>query len=170
MKHRLCTYPIRTNLILAGDHVRASRHAQTPLVAFTAALTNHLTGLGKGQNIRFDHVITNIGNGYAPIHGTFTAPIAGMYVFSTTLLSFSNHNDHFQFMLNGNLVYRMYVGGSGSAGNYDTTGSSVVIHLQHGDTVAIQNVDVNENVHGYLYSLFTGYLLKASEDSEVVGK
>ena len=90
-----------------------------------------------------------------------------MYVFSTTLLSFYNHSDHFQFMLNGNIVYRMYVGGTG---NHDTSGSSVTIHLQQGDIVSIQNVDVNENVNGGWFSLFTGYLLKESDDAEIVGK
>ena len=141
--------------IVPGSHARISRHAQTPLVAFTAALTNHLTGFGNGQNVRFDHVITNVGNGYAHSQGTFTAPVAGVYVFSTTLMSYYNHNDHFQLMINGNMVYRLYVGGGGS-NNHDTTGSSVVIHLQQGDIVSIQNMDVNENVYGVLYSLFTG--------------
>jgi len=92
-----------------------------------------------------------------------------MYVFSTTLVSHANHNDHFQLVHNGNLVYRMYVGGGGSA-NFDTTGSSVAIQLQQGDNVSVQNMDVNENVLGSWYSLFTGYLLKASDDAEIVGK
>ena len=38
---------------------RVFRHAQTPLVAFAAVLTNHLTGREKGQNVRFDLVIVN---------------------------------------------------------------------------------------------------------------
>jgi len=161
---------IRLLILLAESQTRASRHAQTPLVAFSASLSNHLTSLGTGQNLRFDTVITNVGNGYSPIQGTFTAPVAGMYVFSTTLLSHANHNDHFQLVHNGNLVYRLYVGGGGSH-NYDTTGSSVAIQLQQGDTVSVQNLDVNEAVWGDLYSMFTGYLLKASEGEEtVVGK
>jgi len=41
---------------------RVFRHAQTPRVAFAAVLTTHLTGLGNGQNVRFDLVIVNVGN------------------------------------------------------------------------------------------------------------
>jgi len=71
----------------------------------------------------------------------------------------------------------MYVGGGGGStgaagGNFDTTGSTVVLHLELGDDVSVQNMDVNEAVHGDMYSLFTGYLLKASEDETafIVGK
>jgi len=83
-----------------------------------------------------------------------------MYVFSTTLLSHANHNDHFQLVHNGNLVYRCTW--------VDTTGSSVTIQLQLGDAVSVQKLESTKQFGGDLYSIFTGYLLKAGEGDETV--
>jgi hypothetical protein len=50
-------------------------------VAFTAGLSRTITNMSSHQQIVFDHVITNVGNGYSPSYGHFTAPIKGVYVF-----------------------------------------------------------------------------------------
>ncbi|KAH3710148.1 hypothetical protein DPMN_069616 [Dreissena polymorpha] len=46
-------------------------------VAFYATLVNTIEHVGDHQHIVFDHVITNIGDGYSPEHGHFTAPVRG---------------------------------------------------------------------------------------------
>jgi len=63
--------------------------------------------------------------------------------------------------------YKIYVGGDGS-GDWDTTGSTVVINLQKDDVVSIQNMDINKTVWGHMYRVFTGYLLRAVYDRETV--
>ena len=57
--------------------------------AFFARSTNRTTPyLDPNQDIVFDYVVTNIGSGYHGNHGLFVAPVSGVYVFSTTLVSF----------------------------------------------------------------------------------
>jgi hypothetical protein len=51
-------------------------------VAFTARFTNYeITGLGQGQILKFDLIVSNQGNGYNRNTGEFTAPSAGTYAF-----------------------------------------------------------------------------------------
>ncbi|KAL4231608.1 hypothetical protein ACF0H5_009188 [Mactra antiquata] len=57
--------------------------------AFSASLTNHLTGLGNYQTIVFDNVFTNDLTGYSGLTGVFTAPMNGTYFFTATVMSHS---------------------------------------------------------------------------------
>ncbi|XP_052782456.1 complement C1q tumor necrosis factor-related protein 3-like [Mya arenaria] len=57
-------------------------------VAFLATLTNHITHAGALQPIAFNRVVTNVGGAYNVHLGSFVAPVSGIYVFSTTLLSY----------------------------------------------------------------------------------
>ncbi|XP_052780128.1 heavy metal-binding protein HIP-like [Mya arenaria] len=143
---------------------RDKRHANTNAVAFFAKLTNHLTNLGVGQDVVFDDVTTNIGQAYNSHHGVFIAPTPGIYVFSATLLKAYQANtiDHFIWAKNGQVVCRLY-------SNTDPSGSTIVVELQQGDDISIQNVDSLNKLHGSGYSFISGFLLKETEPSPVVG-
>nr|KAG5689367.1 hypothetical protein BaRGS_019741 [Batillaria attramentaria] len=56
------------------------------MVAFTVRFKNddgaNGIHLGQRSTLKFDYVIINLGNGYNPLTGAFTAPVAGLYVFS----------------------------------------------------------------------------------------
>jgi len=56
------------------------------MIAFQAAKKATQTGTGTNQNILFEDVSINLGNGYHPQHGIFIVPRSGIYVISTTLL------------------------------------------------------------------------------------
>ncbi|KAH3846541.1 complement C1q tumor necrosis factor-related protein 3-like [Dreissena polymorpha] len=142
-----------------GVSSRRIRHAETLGVAFSVALTHHLVNLSRGQNIAFDNVITDINNSYDVATGIFTAPLTGLYVFGVTLLSYNSHNSLFHLRKNGQIVYPIYVGGLGGH-SYDTSGSMVVVSLQPGDMVSVQNWDPNEALWGDGFSTFSGFLLK----------
>lgn len=53
--------------------------------AFYASMTRTDPTIGSHQSLIFDHVLLNIGNGYHPNLGVFTAPKSGVYVFMWTL-------------------------------------------------------------------------------------
>ena len=56
------------------------------MVAFAASITKDITNFGTGQPLVFDQVTTNVGAAYDDRHGTFRAPISGIYQFSFTAL------------------------------------------------------------------------------------
>ena len=142
---------------------------ETP-VAFLATLTNHAQNLGENQNIAFDKVITDIGDAYNSHGGLFIAPVSGIYVFSTSIMSYRNTNSHFAFKRNDNIVTRMYYDGA-SLGAYDTTSVTIILQLNKGDDVAVVNLDLDTDIHGFYYSTFSGFLLQAIyDDTVVVGK
>ena len=57
-------------------------------VAFLATLSDHAENLGADQNIAFENVITNVGDAYNSHAGVFIAPVSGIYVFSTSIMSY----------------------------------------------------------------------------------
>jgi hypothetical protein len=141
---------------------------ETP-VAFFARMDKHLEHAGIHQNIIFETAVTNVGNGYHSHVGTFIAPVSGTYVFSATLLSFYHVSGHVQFVKNGQAVTNMYV--SGSEAGYDTTSQTIVLQLQKGDDVTVQNLDSDKSFLGIGYGTFTGFLLFEDFSSpSVVGK
>lgn len=135
-------------------------------VAFFAYLNNHVENPGVHQVITFDHVTTNIGNGYNVFAGDFRAPVAGTYVFATTLMADTSRVPyHFQIMHNAKTVSSIYVenGGTGS--------QEVVLQLNQGDDVSIHNIDAGQKVYGHGYSTFSGFLLQQNYSSaSIVGK
>ena len=147
-----------------------TRQTGTDVVAFFATLSNNVMNLGVGQNVKFDRIITNVGSAYNEHVGAFAAPVSGVYVFMSTLLSNQGHNAHFQLVRNGNFICNMYAGGVGAygGGNYDTSAGSFVLYLNKGDAIAIHNQDPGENLYGYDQSYFSGFLLKEWErDSKI---
>ncbi|KAH3809238.1 hypothetical protein DPMN_137599 [Dreissena polymorpha] len=145
------------------------RHAGTDLVAFFATLTNHATNLSVGQNLKFDNIITNVGSAYNQHVGAFHAPVSGVYVFMSTLMSYDGQSGHFQLVRNGNIVCFMFVAGSSGVFS-DTSGSSYVLYLNKGDVITIQNMQSGKGVLGTRFSFFSGFLLKEIEqDPSIVG-
>ncbi|KAH3840422.1 heavy metal-binding protein HIP-like [Dreissena polymorpha] len=138
----------------------AQRHAETVGIAFFASLTNHMENLGAGQHIVFDNVFTNEGGAYNKYHGSFTAPVPGIYVFSLTLLSFQDLAGHFRVLRNGAILVHIWPDGRGD-GDYDTAAGTVVLVLNAGDVVAIDNQNAGTKLYGEHYSFFTGFLLKS---------
>ncbi|XP_046546574.1 uncharacterized protein LOC124256643 [Haliotis rubra] len=57
-------------------------------VAFNVRLTQNLSGLGRGQIIRFDDVVLNKGNGYDARLGVFRCPQPGTYQLSISIGSY----------------------------------------------------------------------------------
>jgi hypothetical protein len=109
-------------------------------VAFTAGLSRTITNMGSHQQIVFDHVITNVGNGYSPFHGHFTAPIKGVYVFFVVITNTPGYSSSVTLLRNGGWIwYALAHGGSQNNNLYVTSTIAVTIELQQGDEVWVQN-------------------------------
>ena len=118
--------------------------ASATLVAFFVRLTNKTPHLDPNQDIVFDHVVTNVGNGYHGNHGLFVAPVSGLYVISATVMSYLPGPtiyymySHAKLVKNGQLLATM---GQHGVAVWDTSSMTIAVELQKGDDVAVQNSD-----------------------------
>jgi len=125
-------------------------------VAFTAARLNDQTNVGINQNILFEKVVLNEGNAFHPLTGVFTAPVSGIYCFHASIMARpQTHPFHASITHEGVDIVRM----DGENG-YDHSTGAVVVRVQAGQDVWVKNLDyVTENIVGYLYGSFSGFLL-----------
>ncbi|XP_061184590.1 complement C1q and tumor necrosis factor-related protein 9A-like [Saccostrea echinata] len=120
-------------------------------VAFTAGVGDGDNRVfSSGQTVIFRQIIYQVGGGYNPLTGIFTAPKAGLYVLFCTSVAFHDEIFWTKIMINGSvkagvMAYHpssnMYV--------YQSASNLVVQQLQVGDRVWIQ---VYQGSH--LYSEF----------------
>ncbi|XP_056013572.1 multimerin-2 isoform X2 [Ostrea edulis] len=125
-------------------------------VAFTAGVTSSSSTWNSGTLV-FPVVINNIGGGYNPSTGVFTAPTEGHYVFFVTVVEYNKQDSRVEIVLNGSS--KVGTMGHPSAG-YQTGANMAVLRLQQGDTVWIKHY------HGKGYytetvplTTFSGFLL-----------
>ena len=142
-------------------------------VAFFARLSKITPQLAPNQDVVFDHVVTNVGNGYHGNHGLFVAPVSGLYVFSATVMAYlpgtTLQIKHAKLVKNGQLLARL---GQHGVGVWDSATTMIAVQLQKGDDVAVQNSDYNNvTFWGDDYSTFSGFLLYETPGSpNLVGK
>jgi hypothetical protein len=132
-------------------------------VAFTAGLSSTITTMGSHQHIVFDHVITNVVNGYSPSHGHFTAQIRGVYVFFVAITNVPGYSSSVNLLKNGGWIgHALAHGGSQNNSLYVTSTIAVTVELQQGDEVWVQNEYAYtpvEELDGGNWSTFSGHLI-----------
>ena len=100
----------------------------------------------------------NAGNCFHEDHVLFIAPVEGLYVFSTSLLSTTY--DYIQALLlkNGDKMGRI---DCGQSLDYEHCSITVILELQEGDEVWIAHKDPPAGqISGYGVLSFTGFLLR----------
>lgn len=126
-------------------------------VGFTASASSSSSSWNSGTLV-FPVVITNIGNGYNPSNGIFTAPIAGEYVFFVNVQGYSTQEIYENIMLNGvgKVSTMVYTGGS----DHDDAGPNlIVLSLRKEDRVWIAHFGgQGYNEYGHL-TTFSGFLI-----------
>ncbi|XP_061188589.1 complement C1q-like protein 2 [Saccostrea echinata] len=128
-------------------------------VAFCARFKNDHGGISVGFILKFDVVITNLGNHYNPTDGIFIAPVHGVYMFYWTMQCYYSGSTHCGTALKINNVMKGRIRSADANGGYYHTGSnSVIVEVAAGSHVWIENVDWS-NVDIYEYSSFGGTLL-----------
>jgi hypothetical protein len=125
-------------------------------VAFTAGVTSPSTTWSSGTLV-FPKVIHNIGGGYNPSTGVFTAPTEGHYVFFVTVVEYDKQDSAVDIVLNGASKVRTL--GSDRA-PFQTGANMVVLRLQQGDTVWIKrSFGKGYWTHSVPMTTFSGFLL-----------
>uniref|UniRef100_A0A0B6ZJ78 C1q domain-containing protein n=1 Tax=Arion vulgaris TaxID=1028688 RepID=A0A0B6ZJ78_9EUPU len=127
-------------------------------VAFTAAITEDRT-VNAGNTIVFNTVLNNIGTGYDPITGVFTAPRGGVYTIAFNAVTQANSKVYVDLVHND--VYQVSAYGSSGWGSYATASTTLNLRLKKGDRVVIK---ARHTAYLYaepkeIYATFTGFLV-----------
>jgi hypothetical protein len=110
-------------------------------IAFYAYLSHHMNSVGVHHILTFDTAITNAGNAYHPISGTFIAPRSDLYVFTWTIRMHGNAFHAVELMVNNNAVGHTFLN-SGNAIDGSVLGT-VVVHVHQGDDVLVRTTTTN---------------------------
>lgn len=162
VKHPMATSVLQELSVQGG--LRQRRLEPNPVerpVAFHALLEgNELPHLGVDQTIKYDNITLNLGNGYDPRQGVFTAPKAGLYIFSASLSSAANEHSTFWAELTKEDLSLARLNLYGSPGTADQSSVTAITHLKQGEQVWVRVIEGNDvSAWGDKYSYFTGMLL-----------
>ncbi|XP_028413886.1 complement C1q-like protein 2 [Dendronephthya gigantea] len=131
------------------------------LIVFQATLTSGNIGPNYADGaIKFNDVALNIGNGYNPSTGKFTAPTAGLYQFTATYLQRDGYNSGVRLMKNNNIISEIHANHK----TYDQLTKTIFVVLAKGDTfwVELRNGSTYSIYGSGRYTEFGGFLLSAS--------
>jgi hypothetical protein len=105
---------------------------------------------------KFTFTTYNIGSHYNTTTCRFTAPVAGVYLFTATFLTETDQSGSLTFAINGNdatAQARMYMSAERGRSN------SILLQLAVNDYVSLFARDNNLRIYGVSYSGFSGVLL-----------
>ncbi|XP_001920705.2 complement C1q-like protein 2 [Danio rerio] len=126
-------------------------------IAFYVGLKNPHEGY---EVLRFDDVVTNVGNHYDPTTGKFTCQVSGIYYFTYHVLMRGGDGTSMWADLCKNGQVRASAIAQDADQNYDYASNSVVLHLDSGDEIYVK-LDGGK-AHGgnnNKYSTFSGFIL-----------
>ncbi|XP_005234957.2 C1q-related factor [Falco peregrinus] len=141
----------------ATGAVSAATYSTVPRVAFYAGLKNPHEGY---EVLKFDDVVTNLGNSYDASSGKFTCAIPGTYFFTYHVLMRGGDGTSMWADLCKNGQVRASAIAQDADQNYDYASNSVILHLDAGDEVFIK-LDGGK-AHGgnnNKYSTFSGFII-----------
>lgn len=128
-------------------------------VAFSARFIGFENNLYIGTSpIRFTTIITNVGNGYNPSTGYFTAPVAGDYLFSFHMRS-TNRYAYIVVGIYKNNEELFVATAEGSGDLWDRGSTLVTASLAAGDQVYCKFSSGNAWLEGGALTQFSGALL-----------
>ncbi|KAL6468245.1 hypothetical protein MHYP_G00239220 [Metynnis hypsauchen] len=139
--------------------ISAATYSTVPRIAFYAGLKKQHEGY---EVLKFDDVVTNLGNHYDPATGKFTCSIPGIYFFVYHVLMRGGDGTSMWADLCKNNQVRASAIAQDADQNYDYASNSVVLHLEPGDEIYIK-LDGGK-AHGgnsNKYSTFSGFMLYA---------
>uniref|UniRef100_A0A3B3ZX47 C1q domain-containing protein n=1 Tax=Periophthalmus magnuspinnatus TaxID=409849 RepID=A0A3B3ZX47_9GOBI len=139
--------------------ISAATYSTVPKIAFYAGLKKQHEGY---ELLKFDDVVTNLGNHYDPTSGKFTCSIPGIYYFTYHVLMRGGDGTSMWADLCKNNQVRASAIAQDADQNYDYASNSVVLHLEPGDEVYIK-LDGGK-AHGgnnNKYSTFSGFIIYA---------
>lgn len=139
--------------------ISAATYSTVPKIAFYAGLKKQHEGY---EVLKFDDVVTNLGNHYDPTSGKFTCSIPGIYFFVYHVLMRGGDGTSMWADLCKNNQVRASAIAQDADQNYDYASNSVILHLEPGDEIYIK-LDGGK-AHGgnnNKYSTFSGFMIYA---------
>lgn len=137
--------------------LQESMTSATPRAAFSAVLGDAIGPFDQETTLKYQRILSNIGSGYNPATGTFTAMVRGMYYFSYTMYNNNSGqpNSAVSLMRNSQRMVSTW----DTEGN-DSATNAAVVQLEAGDSVFIK-LYANHVLYddSYYYNTFSGYLL-----------
>ncbi|VDI57469.1 Hypothetical predicted protein [Mytilus galloprovincialis] len=136
---------------------------QSSQIGFYAYLGQNEDSPSKHHTIIFDVQKTNVGNGYNPFSGLFTAPQDGLYTFSTSI-TMLHHYASFDVVKNADVQGSFFVD-AGGVGEYRSSSTTIFLALVKGDVVFVRT-SATYVPHGSIHSSkdgrssFTGWLIQ----------
>ncbi|XP_047468167.1 complement C1q-like protein 3 [Mugil cephalus] len=143
----------------AASAISAATYSTVPKIAFYAGLKKQHEGY---EVLKFDDVVTNLGNHYDPTSGKFTCSIPGIYFFTYHVLMRGGDGTSMWADLCKNNQVRASAIAQDADQNYDYASNSAVLHLEPGDEIYIK-LDGGK-AHGgnnNKYSTFSGFIIYA---------
>ena len=104
----------------------------------------------------FDKVWTNVGNGYNPNTGKFTAPKSGLYQISGTIMSVAGKLLYVYLFKNDKQTVSLFAGLGNNTGTVN-----IVLKLQKGETVYMKHHNNTQTIYSNsdVYCVFSGFLI-----------
>lgn len=105
----------------------------TNIVAFSAIL-DHTVILGPLQIVKYNKILTNIGNAYDPHHGHAIVRTKGIYLVSVTGMNDGAHDIHLELVRNDDLIGTLYLGKNG----WSAMSQTLVLSLDENDLIWVR--------------------------------
>ncbi|XP_052216575.1 uncharacterized protein LOC127834603 isoform X2 [Dreissena polymorpha] len=102
---------------------------KVPTINFRACITTYSTDVSSGLDVIFHTVEENVGQGYDPASGKFTASVPGMYLFSVQYCVYTKKNVHLEIVHQGKTLQR--------SANYDNASDYPCVTMQVSTVVAM---------------------------------
>nr|XP_022299570.1 complement C1q-like protein 4 isoform X2 [Crassostrea virginica] len=148
------------NLVIDNSHTTVTLNSTALRTLIAISKAEKSNGISKNiylsdkETVKYDRVLTNIGNGYDKISGHFKAPIKGLYVFSCTVMAVERGDLSVVLVKNAQEMSHVY----SSTGIYESGAISILLSLKKGDKVWIRRYGHGRTMNKD-YSWFTGYLI-----------
>jgi hypothetical protein len=126
------------NAISESDVNQIRQRISPEPIAFYAYMSKNEVNPSNHHSLIFDVVKTNLGGGYNEYSGMFTAPSAGVYVFTWTIYSGTHGETAFQIYVNHDVVDSTW-GETDGVNNYDSDSGTMVVSLNAHDNVYMRS-------------------------------
>ncbi|XP_062597139.1 uncharacterized protein LOC134258598 [Saccostrea cucullata] len=127
----------KNNIANLNDTIIHLKNSLISNVAFTAGTYGSM--YTDGETVKFPKIIFQVGGGYNPTTGVFTAPKAGLYLIFSTNVAVNNKIFWTKIMINGSEKAGVMAWAILPQSNVYQSGSNLVIYqLQMGDRVWMQ--------------------------------
>ncbi|VDI25198.1 Hypothetical predicted protein [Mytilus galloprovincialis] len=141
-------------LVLVSKHRCNAECKEKVKPAFFVTLKDY-QNLYTNTVVKFTRVKTNTGYGYRSRTGIFVAPMAGLYEFNASFMTYSGISLELNLIKNDEFIVR----GHAPSTRASTGTLNVILRLQICDEVYLRHPRDFGSIYGDDYSMFSGHML-----------